>query len=109
VKMFSFQLCRSLVSVMICLLMIAGCAPPPRGGTPLEAITQTLDEPAATAIKAEVPPPPPEIRSALIPSSQLLAATPDLQKEAHFDIAASQVPARTLILPQVRFPHVIFL
>ncbi len=98
--MFSFHMCRSLVSVMICLLVIAGCAPPPRGGTPLKAINQTLEEPVVPAVKAEIPLPPPEIRSALIPSSQLLAA-PDLQKEARFDIAASQVPARDFFMSLV--------
>lgn len=99
--MFSFHLCRGFISVMICLLFFAGCAPLPRGGTPLEAINQTLDEPAATVAKAEIPLPPPEIRSALIPSSQLSPATPDLQNEARFDIAASQVAARDFFMSLV--------
>ena len=86
---------------MICLLLFAGCAPLPRGGTPLEAINQTLDQPAVTAVKAEIPLPPPEIRSALIPSSQFLPVTPDLQNEARFDIAASQVAARDFFMSLV--------
>ncbi len=98
--MFSFHICQSFVSAVICLLVIAGCAPPPRGGTPLKAINQTLEEPVVSAVKAEIPPPPPEIRSALIPSSQLLAA-PDSPQEARFDIAASQVPARDFFMSLV--------
>ncbi|MDX2493507.1 MAG: pilus (MSHA type) biogenesis protein MshL [Desulfuromusa sp.] len=86
---------------MICLLLFAGCAPPPRGGVPLEAINQTLAEPATSAIKAAVPPPPPEIRSALIPSATLLSATSELKNEARFDIAASQVSARDFFMSLV--------
>ncbi|MDA3903087.1 MAG: pilus (MSHA type) biogenesis protein MshL [Desulfuromusa sp.] len=100
-KLFSFHVCQSFVSVMICLLLIAGCAPPPRGGTPLEAINQTLEEPAVSAIKAAVPPPPPEIRSALIPSAPILSATSELKNEARFDIAASQVSARDFFMSLV--------
>ncbi|MCF6266317.1 MAG: pilus (MSHA type) biogenesis protein MshL [Desulfuromusa sp.] len=99
-KIFSFHLCRGLVAVMICLLGFAGCAPPPRGGTPLESINQVLEEPMEIASKAVVPPPPPEVRSALIPSSQFLSP-PDLKNEARFDIAASQVPARDFFMSLV--------
>jgi len=66
----------------------------------MEAINQALEEPVTTAIKAEIPPPPPEIRSALIPAEKMLAA--DLtQNEARFDIAASQVAARDFFMSLV--------
>jgi len=101
VKTFSFHLCRGLVAAMICLLTVAGCAPPPRGGTPLESINKALDEPVTTAVETEIPPPPPEIRSALIPSAQLGSTAPEAKDEAHFDIAASQVPAREFFMSLV--------
>ncbi|MDX2481830.1 MAG: secretin N-terminal domain-containing protein, partial [Desulfuromusa sp.] len=96
-KIFSFHACQSFISVMICLLFFAGCAPPPRGGTPLAAINQALEEPEALPPKVEIPQPPPEIRSALIPSFQPLSA-PVQEDEARFDIAASQVPAREFFM-----------
>ena len=100
-KLCSFHLCRGFVSAMICLLFFAGCAPPPRGGTPLESINQTLETSVVSAAKVEVPPLPPEVRSALIPLPQMLLAAPDLQNEARFDIAASQVPAREFFMSLV--------
>lgn len=100
-KIFSIHGYQCLISVMICLLLFAGCAPPPRGGAPLEAINQTLAEPPAVALQAAVPQPPPEIRSALIPAAPLLATTPELKNEARFDIAASQVAARDFFMSLV--------
>ena len=99
--MCSFHLCRGLIAAMICLLALAGCAPPPRGGTPMTAINQTLEEPVTLAVKAEIPLPPPEISSALIPSSPMLSTAPDLQNEVRFDIAASQVAARDFFMSLV--------
>ena len=66
----------------------------------MKAINQTLEEPASTAIKAEIPPPPPEVRSALIPAETMLAPAPQ-QNEARFDIAASQVAARDFFMSLV--------
>ncbi|MCD6581136.1 MAG: pilus (MSHA type) biogenesis protein MshL [Desulfuromusa sp.] len=86
---------------MICLLVFAGCAPPPRGGAPLESINQALESPEIPAVKVEIPPPPPEIRSALIPSPQMLSAVSAPEDEARFDIAASQVPAREFFMSLV--------
>jgi len=98
--MFSFHLCRGILTAIFCFLVAVGCAPSPRGGQPMEAINQTLDEPVTTAVKAEIPPPPPEIRSALIPAETVLA-TGSMQNEARFDIAASQVAARDFFMSLV--------
>ncbi|MEA3545497.1 MAG: pilus (MSHA type) biogenesis protein MshL [Thermodesulfobacteriota bacterium] len=100
-KLVSFYWCRAFILVTICLLIFAGCAPPPRGGTPLESINQTLDEPVVMVTKEEVPPPPPEIRSALIPSSQTLLSDSAPEDEARFDIAANQVSARDFFMSLV--------
>ena len=66
----------------------------------MESINQTLEEPVTTAVKAEIPPPPPEIRSALIPAETMLAPG-SIQNEARFDIAASQVAARDFFMSLV--------
>ncbi len=99
--MFSFHTCRGLVSVMIYLLVFAGCAPPPRGGAPLESINQILEEPIDLTAKVEIPQPPPEILSALIPSSKALSAAVELEDKVRFDIAASQVSARDFFMSLV--------
>ena len=100
--MFSFHLCWRSVSVIICLLFFAGCAPTPRGGTPLGAIDQALEQPEPLPVEAATPPPPlpPEIRSALIPSLAPLSAVP-VEEAERFDIAASQVPAREFFMSVV--------
>lgn len=100
-KTLSFHLCRGFVAAMICLLAFAGCAPPPRGGAPLVAINQTLEEPVMLVAKAEIPLPPPEVSSALIPSSPLSSTDSDLQDEVRFDIAANQVTARDFFMSLV--------
>ncbi|MEE4253215.1 MAG: pilus (MSHA type) biogenesis protein MshL [Desulfuromusa sp.] len=98
--MFSFHQWRGFLTAILCLLVAVGCAPSPRGGLPMESINQTLEEPVTTAVKAEIPPPPPEIRSALIPAETMLAPGP-IQNEARFDIAASQVAARDFFMSLV--------
>ncbi|WP_321371200.1 pilus (MSHA type) biogenesis protein MshL [uncultured Desulfuromusa sp.] len=98
--MFSFHLCRICLAAMLCLLVFVGCAPSPRGGLPMEAINQTLEEPMTTDVKVEIPPPPAEIRSALIPAGKTLV--PDsMQDEDRFDIAANQVAARDFFMSLV--------
>ena len=82
------------------LLLLAGCAPAPRGGEPLNAINQTLTEPVAPVAEAkpaEVAPPP-EISSALIPPASQLGIGVERPAEENFDIAASQVPAREFFM-----------
>ncbi|MEA3362034.1 MAG: pilus (MSHA type) biogenesis protein MshL [Thermodesulfobacteriota bacterium] len=95
------RLCRGAVSGMICMLFFSGCAPLPRSGAPLESIKQALESPDISAAKVEIPPPPPEIRSALIPSAQSLPTDLAVEDEARFDIAASQVPARDFFMSLV--------
>ncbi len=98
-KVFSSPLCWRFVSVIICLLFFAGCAPTPRGGTPLVAIDQAQEQPESAPVEAVSPPPlPPEIRSALIPS---LAPLPAEDTAERFDIAATQVPAREFFMSVV--------
>ncbi len=66
----------------------------------MEAINQTLEEPMTTDVKVEIPPPPAEIRSALIPAGKTLV--PDsMQDEDRFDIAANQVAARDFFMSLV--------
>lgn len=89
---------RPEMFVVVVSLLLAGCAPAPRGGEPLSAITQTLSAPAAPEKTAEVVTPPPEIRSALIPPAPQLSIGLEQPTEASFDIAASQVPAREFFM-----------
>ncbi|SDZ90342.1 MSHA biogenesis protein MshL [Desulfuromusa kysingii] len=98
--MFSFHRCRITIAAMFCLLVFAGCAPSPRGGLPIEAINQTLEEPGTLEAKPEVPPLPPEISSALIPDGQMLMPNA-MQDAVRFDIAASQVAARDFFMSLV--------
>ncbi len=94
--------CRSLLTTLICLLLVAGCAPPPRGGTPLKQIDKILDEPAAAPQRTETPPPlPPEVSQALIPAESNPAAGPLVTQEPHFDIAADDVPAHDFFMSLV--------
>ena len=101
-KLLPFHVCRRLTTVIICLLIVAGCAPPPRGGTPLKQIDKALAEPAAPQVKAEEPPPlPPEINSALIPESGGSLSASAVSQEPRFDISASEVPARDFFMSLV--------
>lgn len=100
-KLLSFQLCRGLIAGTICLLVFAGCAPKPRGGVALDEINKTLTEPTSVAVKAKVPPPPADIRSALIPQPQRDFTASTSITEPRFDIAASQVPARDFFMSLV--------
>ena len=101
-KLLPFHVCRRLTTVIICLLIVAGCAPPPRGGTPLKQIDKALAEPAASQVKVEEPPPlPPEINSALIPESGGSMSASAVSQEPRFDISASEVPARDFFMSLV--------
>ncbi|MCK4501541.1 MAG: pilus (MSHA type) biogenesis protein MshL, partial [Desulfuromonadales bacterium] len=100
-KLLSLPLCRGAISGMICLLIFAGCAPTPRGGVPLAAIDKALTEPDVPVAKGAVPPPPAEIRSALIPPPLEAYIAPHSEAEPRFDIAASKVPARDFFMSLV--------
>ena len=101
-KLLSFRLYRGLMAATIFSLLAAGCAPPPRGGTPQQAIDQALAEPVAPVEKEVVPPPlPPEVSAALIPSGGDFATPAPTHHEPRFDIAASGVPARDFFMSLV--------
>ncbi len=95
-----FNQCQIVVAGLICLLLLAGCAPPPRGGAPIDSMRHELAEPTLPATKAAIPPPA-DIRSALIPAPQDVFVTPEVETESSFDIAASKVPARDFFMSLV--------
>ncbi len=92
-----------LMTGLVFLSLVAGCAPAPRGGEPLDSINQSFAVPPAPPKQAPVTPPPPpaEIRSALIPSASLLAADAADEDSAVFDIAASDVSASEFFMSLV--------
>ncbi len=91
---------RGLV-VMIFLFILSSCAPAPRGGTPVDSMDQNLSGSSGESRQAAViPPPPEEIRSALIPAAQNILPA-QTQSEERFDIAASAVPAREFFMSLV--------
>ena len=85
------------------LSLIAGCAPAPRGGEPLESINQSLLAPPTVQPQVKViPPPPPEdVRSALIPTARPIRAEAEPSAAEKFDIAASGIPAREFFMSLV--------
>ncbi len=91
---------RGLV-VMIFLFILSSCAPAPRGGMPVDSMDENLSASAREKTQAAViPPPPEEIRSALIPAAQNILPA-QTQTEERFDIAASAVPAREFFMSLV--------
>ncbi len=91
---------RGLV-VMIFLFILSSCAPAPRGGMPVDSMDENLSASAREKTQAAViPPPPEEIRSALIPAAQNILPT-QAKAEERFDIAASAVPAREFFMSLV--------
>lgn len=89
-----------LTAFLSLVVLLAGCAPAPRGGEPLEAINQSLAAPAAeqSTTMTSPPPPPQAIRSALIPSVQQHGTVASSAGQKKFDIAASEVPAREFFM-----------
>lgn len=83
------------------LLVLAGCAPQPRSGTPVEAIQQAMETPPGSRQPKAAPPPPPEIRAALIPKGKEMAETVEPVDTSRFDIAASEIPARRFFMSLV--------
>ncbi len=81
------------------LVLLAGCAPAPRGGTPMPSIEQALAAPSQPPQAApEKLPPPPEIRAALVPEPHMASAEPQAER---FDIAATKVDAREFFMSLV--------
>jgi len=87
--------------ILMGMLLSAGCAPAPRGGEPLGPIKESFRQEPAVRQEPKAPPPPPEIRSALLPAPRKNFAKPEATEEPRFDIAASQVPAREFFMSLV--------
>jgi MSHA biogenesis protein MshL len=88
-----------LVLLICALVALASCAQAPRGGTPLAAIEESLTAEPQPA--EELPPLPPEVRSALIPAAADITPLQQQQQEERFDIAASEVSAREFFMSLV--------
>ncbi len=86
------------VTIVTVLLALAGCAPLPRGGAPVEAIQQAMETPPSSRERKAAPPPPPEIRAALIPEGQGMTDTFTPEDASRFDIAASDIPAQQFFM-----------
>jgi len=93
---------NSFVPILIGLFLMTGCAPPPRGGEPIGKIQDAFRPEQSARQEAKIPLPPPEIRSALLPSARTLDLGSEEPAEARFDIAASQVPAREFFMSLVQ-------
>lgn len=87
--------CRLAVIFLVGVWGLVACAPMPRGGEPLAGIEQEMQSSEAVTPHKALPPPPPEVRSALIPPA---ATVPAEQAENRFDIAASRVPAKEFFM-----------
>ena len=97
-KLVCLKIHVGMIVSMAAMLLLASCAPQPRGGAPLEAIQQTMNSQPLPPEEKTAPVPPPEIRSALIPKD-IPAMDPSVEDdESRFDIAASQVPAREFFM-----------
>jgi MSHA biogenesis protein MshL len=101
VKLFLQKIQRASLPIFMVLALLTACAPLPRGGTSEVAIQQAMESPQASEKQKATPPPPPEIRSALIPKELKSPTLPVPEAEARFDIAASQIPAREFFMSLV--------
>jgi MSHA biogenesis protein MshL len=102
VKLSSFNIHWKFISAIFCLLVFAaGCAPPPRGGMPLETIKQEMESSAAPEVEESAPLPPAEVRSALIPPTLETPMAGSFNDDQRFDIAATQIPARQFFMSLV--------
>jgi len=103
VKLSLLKISGILAVLGIGLSLVAGCAPAPRGGEPLESINQALVAPPTIppAVKATPPPPPADVRSALIPAARQISAAAEPDAAEKFDIAASGIPAQEFFMSLV--------
>ncbi len=86
---------------IVLFLVLAGCAPKPRGQEPLQAIDKALAS-APLTHRSLVPPPPPEISAALLPQPTSAAEVKLPASEPRFDISADRIPAREFFLGLVK-------
>lgn len=91
------QTCRTLLVCFVAALFLSGCAAGGRGGNAAPAIDEAL---MGTAEPAETPAvlPPPQVRSALVPTIEPRLQVPDPTELERFDIAAHQVEAREFFM-----------
>lgn len=89
---------RSVFIAAIALILVSACAPQPRNGVSTDAIQQALNAPEVSADERLAPPPPQEVRSALIPAGSSLEIPLVKTEEPRFDIAASKVSAREFFM-----------
>lgn len=100
-KLFFNRSALKSASVLICLVVLAGCASPPRGGAPVDSLDQAFQEPAAPVVDKPVPAPPSaKVRSALIPPVGSGSFSP-ADDEQRFDMAATDVDARDFFMSLV--------
>jgi MSHA biogenesis protein MshL len=101
VKLYLLKISQVFFPVFLMVMLVTACAPLPRGGTPEMAIQQAMESTQASVADKIAPPPPPEIRSMLIPQELNTPLTPSQDDESRFDIAANQVPARDFFMSLV--------
>jgi MSHA biogenesis protein MshL len=101
VKLYLLKISQVFFPVLLMVMLVTACAPLPRGGTPEVAIQQAMESTQASEADKIAPPPPPEIRSMLIPQELNTPLIPSQDDESRFDIAANQVPARDFFMSLV--------
>lgn len=87
--------------VLLMLLLLTGCAQPPRGEEAMAEIRNALVQPPPLPPREKAPPLPESVRSALLPAVKTPVVKPEQLEEPHFDIAASKVPAREFFMSLV--------
>ncbi len=95
-KLMGKRIGTGLISCL-CLLLAAGCAPLLRSGDPSAAIEEAL-QPVVVSEPVPLPPPPAEVRSALIPAPPVPSRAATMTEVERFDLSAHQVEARDFFM-----------
>ena len=82
-----------VASLTAAMLIIAGCAPTPRGEAPLVNFEKELE-----AQQPEPAPLPEEVAAALLPEAPKEEVIPEVMAEPRFDVAAENVPAQEFLM-----------
>ena len=87
-------LCRG--GLILALVFLVACAPPPRVPAPLNDFEQQLEQHAKATTQPELPP---EVAQALLPRSEAgsIAEMP-VAREPRFDVEAQKIPAREFFM-----------